>query len=105
VHIKIRKQAGTTLGQHRLPDAGRPVKEHVMPAGGCHLAGPLGLNLTDDICQVEMAAGVLAGLLPHHFDRLNKRHRLTTKEGDQLGDRGDAKDLDPFNQLGLTSLP
>jgi hypothetical protein len=103
VNIKIRKQAGNSLGQHCLPDARRPMKEHVMATGSGHLAGPLGLNLTHDIRQVETTARVLAGLLPHHFDRLNKRHRLASQKGDQLGDRGNTKDLDPFNQLGLST--
>jgi hypothetical protein len=29
---------------------------------------------------------VLTGLLAHHLDRLNKRHRVASKKGDQLGD-------------------
>jgi hypothetical protein len=57
------------------------MKEHVMPAGGCHLAGPLGLNLTYHICHFETTARTLAGLLPHHLDRLDKRHRLASQEG------------------------
>jgi hypothetical protein len=85
VNIKIRKQAWNSLGQHRLSDAGWPVKEHVMTAGGGHLASSLGLNLTYDICNVETAARVLASPLPYYLDRLNERHWLTSEKGDQSG--------------------
>jgi hypothetical protein len=86
VDIKIRKQAGNSLGQHRLSDPRRPMKEHVMTTGRGHLAGPLSLNLTYHICDVETTARVLAGLLAHHLNRFDKRHRVAAEKGDQLGD-------------------
>jgi hypothetical protein len=46
------------------------MEQHVMPAGSGYLAGPLGLHLTDHVCQVETALSVLAGQVAHHFDRI-----------------------------------
>ena len=44
VNIKIRKQAWNSLGQHRLADARRAMKEHVMATRCGHLASPLSLS-------------------------------------------------------------
>lgn len=42
--------------------------------------------------------------VPHGSDGRNRRHRNSAQEGDQLGDRGDPEDLDPFDQLRLSRL-
>ena len=102
--IQVRKQARDTLGEHGLADSRRAVEEHVMPAGSGYLAGPLGLHLTDHVCQVETALGVLAGRVAHHLDRVDQRHRLAPQEGDQLGDRGNTEDLDALDEFRLSGL-
>ena len=104
MHIEIGKEARDPLSQHRLPDSRRAVEEHVMPSGCGHLAGPLGLHLTDHVCQIEAAIGVLAGLIAYHIDWLDQRHRPALQEGDQLSDRGNTEHLDPCNELGLSGL-
>ena len=104
VQGQIREQARDTLGEHGLADTWRAVEEHVMPAGSGYLAGPLGLDLTDHVCQVETTLGVLAGRVAHHLDRVDQRHRLAPQEGDQLGDRGNTEDLDAFDEFRLSGL-
>ena len=76
-----------------------------MPAGSGHLAGPLGLHLTDHVCQVETTAGVLVGPIAYHIDRIDQRHRPALQEGDQLSDRGNTEHVDPRDQLRLSGLP
>src|SRR4051794_16571002 len=83
VHIKIRKQARNSLGQHRLSDIRRAMKEHVVATRRGHLASPLSLDLTHHICHVEPTARVLTGLLAHHLDSINKWHRVAEEKGDQ----------------------
>ena len=101
---EIREQARDTLGEHGLADTRRAVEEHVMPTGSGYLAGPLGFDLADHVCQVETALGVCASPVAQHLDRVDQRHRLATQEGDQLGDRGNTEDLDAFNQFRLSGL-
>ena len=50
------------------------MKEQVMATRCGHLASPLSLDLTYHICHVETTARMLAGLLTHHLDSLNKWH-------------------------------
>jgi len=104
VHLKIGKQARNALSEHSLADSRWAVEEHVVPTGCGYFTGPLGFNLTHDISQVETTVRVLAGPLADHFDGLNGRHRVVLQQSDQLGDRGNTKDLDPFDQLGLSGL-
>jgi hypothetical protein len=104
VHIEVRKQAWNPLGKHRLSYAWWTVEQHVVSTGGGDLAGPLGLDLTHDICQVETTVRMLAGRLTDHVDGLNIRHWNAPQEGDQLGDRANTKDLDPLDQFRLTGL-
>jgi hypothetical protein len=104
VHIEVRKQACNPLGKHRLSYTWWTVEQHVVSTGGGDLAGPLGLDLTHDICQIETTVRMLAGRLTDHVDGLNFRHWIAPQEGDQLGDRANTKDLDPLDQFGLTGL-
>jgi hypothetical protein len=62
------------------------VKKHVVPTGCGYLAGPFGLYLAHDVCQVETTVRVLAGSLADHFDGLDVGHRRPAQEGDQLAD-------------------
>ena len=75
-----------------------------MPTGCSYLAGPLGLHLTHDVCQVETTVRVLPGSLANHLDGLNVGHRRSAQEGDQLGDRGNTEDLDPLDQTRVARL-
>ena len=68
------------------------------------LAGPLRLDLTDHIGEIELTVGMAARPIGDHLDRLDLRHRLTAEERDELGDRAHAEDLDPVDQLGFTGL-
>ena len=56
VQIEIGQQARHPFGEHGLADPRRTVEQHVVPAGRGYLAGPLGLDLTDHVGQVELAA-------------------------------------------------
>jgi hypothetical protein len=80
------------------------MEKHVMSAGSGYLAGPLGLHLTDHICQVQTTAGVFPGPLGQDLNRLDGRHRDALQEGDQLSDRGNTEDLDAFNEFRLSGL-
>ena len=71
------------------------MEEHVMPSASSHLAGPLGLHLTDHVCQVQTTHGVLTGSIAYHLDRIHLRHRFAAQESDQLSDRGDTEHVDP----------
>ena len=104
MHVEVRQQAWNPLGKHRLSYAWWTVEKHVVPTRGGYFAGPLGLDLTHDICQVETTVRMPAGRLTDHVDGLDIRHWNAPQEGDQLGDRADTKDLDPLDQFGLTSL-
>ena len=72
---KIRKQAWDTLGEHGLADSWWAMEEHVMPTRRGYFAGPLGLDLTDDICQVKAMVRMLSGPLTHYLNGVNCRHR------------------------------
>ena len=48
---------------------------------------------------------MLAGRVTHHLDRIDQRHGLVSKKGDQLADRGNAEHLDPCDELGFSRLP
>jgi hypothetical protein len=61
VHIEVRKQAWNPLGNHRLSYAWWTVEKHVVSTRGGDFAGPLGLDLTHDICQVETTVRMPAG--------------------------------------------
>jgi hypothetical protein len=105
VHVEIRKQARDTLRKHGLPDTRRTVEEHAVPTGRRNLAGPLGLGLPDHICQVETTVRVLTGSLADDVDGFDQRHWYALQEGDQLGDRGNTEDIDPFDEFRLSGLP
>ena len=77
-HIEIGKQTRNPLGEHGLANSRRAMEEHVMPSGSSDLAGPLGLHLTDHICQVQTTLGVRTGCVTHHLDRVDQRHRLVS---------------------------
>jgi hypothetical protein len=62
------------------------VEEHVVTAGCGNFTSPLGLNLANDICQVETTASVPNCRLTDHLDGLNRRHRDAPQKSDQLGD-------------------
>lgn len=47
------------------------VEEHVVPAGRGDLAGPLGLDLTNNICQIDKTIRVFAGTLAHDLNGLD----------------------------------
>jgi hypothetical protein len=53
VQNKIREQARDTLREHGLADSWRALEEHVVSTCRGYFAGPLGLRLTDDICQAR----------------------------------------------------
>jgi hypothetical protein len=80
------------------------VEQHVVPTGCGYLAGPLGLNLTYDVRQIETAARVLADRLADHVDGLNGRHRTPSRKATNWVIEANTKDLDPFDQLGLPGL-
>jgi hypothetical protein len=103
-HIEIGKQAWDTLSEHGLADSRRPVEEHVMSSGRSDLAGPLGLHLTDYVCQVETTLGVLVGSIAYHIDRIHLRHRPALQKGDQLSDRGNTEHVDPSDEFCLSGL-
>ena len=75
MHIEVRKQAWSPLCKHRFSYAWWTVEQHVVPTRCGYLAGPLCLDLTYDICQVETTVRVLAGRLTDYIDGLNNRHR------------------------------
>jgi hypothetical protein len=83
---KIREQARNTLSEHGLADPRRAMEKHVMPTRRSYFAGPLGLDLTDHICQVKTMVRMLPGPLSHYLDGVNRRHRDAAQKGDQLGD-------------------
>jgi hypothetical protein len=80
------------------------MEEHVMPAGGGYLTGPFRLDLTDHVCQVKLALGMLPSLIAHYLDRIDQRHRLAPQESDQLRNRGNTEYVDPRHQLCLSGL-
>ena len=80
------------------------MEEHVMPSGSSYLAGPLGLHLTNHVCQVEATLGVLVGSVADHIDRIDDRQRPALQEGDQLSDRGNTEHIDPCDELRLSGL-
>lgn len=80
------------------------VEEHVVPAGRGDLAGPLGLDLTNNICQIDKTIRVFAGTLAHDLNGLDRRHWDGLQKGDQLCDRGKPEDIDPFDQFCLSGL-
>jgi hypothetical protein len=86
VQNKIREQARYTLGEHGLADPWWAMEEHVMPTRRGYFAGPLGLDLTDDICQVKTMVRMLPGRLAYYLDGVNQRHRKPAQKRDQLGD-------------------
>jgi hypothetical protein len=81
------------------------MEEHVMPTGDGHLAGPLRLGPTDHIRQVQTTVRMPAGTLTHDLDGVNRRYRGAAQKGDQLGDRGNTKDPNAFNEFRLSGLP
>jgi hypothetical protein len=81
------------------------MEEHVMPPGTGYFAGPLRLGLTDHIRQVKTAVGMPAGSLTHDLDGVNRRYRGAAQKGEQLGDRGNTKDPNAFNEFRLSGLP
>mgnify|MGYP003288055323 CR=1 FL=1 len=80
------------------------MEEHVMPTGSGYLAGPLSLHLTDHVCQVETTVRMSAGSLTHDLDGVNRRYRGAAQKGDRLGDRGNTKDPNAFNEFRLSGL-
>jgi hypothetical protein len=86
VQNKIREQARDTFSEHGLADSWRSVEEHVMPTRRGYFAGPLGLDLTDDICQVKTMVRVGPGPITYYLDGVNRRHRNPAQKSDQLGD-------------------
>jgi hypothetical protein len=80
------------------------MEEHVMPPGSGYFAGPLRLGLTDHIRQVKTTVGMPAGSLTHDLDGVNRRYRGAAQKGDQLGDRGNTKDPNAFNEFRLSGL-
>jgi hypothetical protein len=80
------------------------MEQHVMPACCGYFAGPLGLDLTDEICQVKTMARVVSGTLADDLDQVDRRHRDAAQQGDQLDNRGNAEDLDAFNEFRLSGL-
>ena len=104
VDVKIRKQARNSFGQHGLADARRPVEEQVVPAGRGYLAGPLGLDLTNHICQVETTLACLPARSPITSIGSTNGIGLPSQECDQLSDRSNTEHVDPFDQLRLSGL-
>src|SRR4029450_12549615 len=101
VQNKIREQARNTLSKHGLADSWWAMEEHVVPTCCGYLTSPLRLDLTDHIRQVKTTARMPAGSLPYHLDRVNRRDRAAAQKRDQLGEGGDTKDLNAFNEFGL----
>ena len=56
--------AGDALGEHGLADIWRTVGELWSLPAAATSAGPLGLDLTDHICQVEITVGVFLARSP-----------------------------------------
>ena len=104
-YIEIREQAGDSFSEHGLANPWRAMEEQVMPTCCGYFAGPLGLDLTHYICQVEATVGMATGPLSDYLDGVDLWHRHAAQKGDQLGDRGDPEDLDSFNELRLSGLP
>jgi hypothetical protein len=102
--LKIRQQPRDAFGEHGFARARRTVKEHVVPARRSDLAGPLGLDLANDIRQIETAARVTTGALTHDLNRLDQWQRDALQEGNQLSDRGKPEDFDPVDQLRFSGL-
>jgi hypothetical protein len=86
VQNKIREQARDTLREHGLADSWRALEEHVVSTCRGYFAGPLGLRLTDDICQVKTMVHMLPGSLTDYLDGVNRRHRNPTQKSGQLAD-------------------
>ena len=76
-----------------------------MPTRCRYFAGPPSLNLTHHICQVKVTVRMPTSPLAHYLNGLNRRQRYIAQKGDQLGDRGNTKDLNALNEFGLSSLP
>jgi hypothetical protein len=47
---------------------------------------------------------MFTGWIAHHLNRIDQRHGLVSKEGDQLADRGNAEHVDPCDELGFSRL-
>jgi hypothetical protein len=105
VKVEVGKQARHTLSEHGLADSWWPMEEHVMSAGGGYVAGPLGLQLPDHVGKIEAALGVLAGRITHHLDRIDQWQGFIPEQGDQLGDRGNAEDIDACDEFRFSGLP
>jgi hypothetical protein len=50
------------------------------------------------------ALGVLVGRVTHHLDRIDRWQGFAPQEGDQLGDRGNAEDIDASDKFRLPGL-
>ena len=101
---EIREQARDTLSEHGLADSRRAMEAHVVPTCCGYFAGPLRLGLTDHIRQVKATVRMAAGSLTHDLDGVNRRYRDAAQKGDQLGDRGNTKDLNALNEFCLSGL-
>jgi hypothetical protein len=86
VQNKIWEQARDTLSEHGLADPWRAMEEHVVPTRSGYFAGPLGLDLTDDIGQVKTMVRMLPGSLAYYLDGIYRRHRDAAQKGDELSD-------------------
>jgi hypothetical protein len=75
------------------------VEEQMVSPGCGYFASPLGLNLTNHICQVETTVRVPTSTLIDGFNGVHQRQRDALQEGDQLGDRGNTEDLDSCNEF------
>jgi hypothetical protein len=77
------------------------VEEHVVSPGGGYFASPLGLHLTNHICQVETTVRVPTSPLTDDFNGVHRRQRDALQEGHHLGERGNTEDLDSCNEFRL----
>jgi hypothetical protein len=76
----------------------------VVPAGRSDLARPFGLDLPNDICQIETTVRMFAGALADYLNGLGRRHWNAPQKGNQLCDRGKPEDIDPCDQFCLSGL-
>jgi hypothetical protein len=104
MQIEIREQARDTLSEHGFADTWRPMEEHVVSTCCSYFAGPLSLGLTDHIRQVNTTVRMPTGSLTQYLDGVDRRYRCAAQKCDQLGDRGNTKDPNAFNEFRLPGL-
>ena len=98
-----RQDRGDALGEHRLPRAGRPDEDDVVPAGAGHFQGALGGLLSANVAHVHR---ILRRVGQHrarvHAHRRKRFRRVDQVHGLRKGAHGE--DIDAFDDRGLARI-